>query len=99
MKPKMNDLIRRKDVMAALEEVFDDYKMSWGEQYGGFASAVPNAIGNIPTAYNEKSVVQQLEEASYWTDPTYDEDGYPYGDEIEVIDLSDAIEIVKGGTA
>lgn len=54
-------------------------------------------IEELPTAYDVESVVEQLEKASYWTEPTYDEDGYSYDDEIEVIDLSDAIEIVKGG--
>lgn len=42
-------------------------------------------------------IVEQLEEASYWTEPTYDEDGYSDDDSDEVVFLEKAIEIVKGG--
>lgn len=55
------------------------------------------AVEDQPTAYDIDKIVEQMEKASHWTEPTYDEDGYSYDDEIEVIDLSDAIEIVKGG--
>ena len=82
---KQNDLIRRKDVMAALEKVFDEYGVSWGEHYGGFASAVPNAIENIPIGYDIDKVAEQLKEESWGVDNQ------------QVVDLNDAIEIVKGG--
>lgn len=64
MKPKLNDLIRRKDVLAVLEEVFDQYRMSWGEQHGGFAAAVPTAIKNIPTAYDPDKVAKEVREVA-----------------------------------
>lgn len=41
--------------------------------------------------------MRQLEEASYWTDPIYDEDGYVDDDSDEVVFLETAIEIVKSG--
>lgn len=44
-------------------------------------------------------IVEQLEEASHWTEPHYDEDGYSCDDEYEVITLDIAIEIVKKGGA
>lgn len=59
----------------------------------GFASWLKKQ----PTAYDPDKIVEQLEEASYWTDPTYDEDGYSDDDSDEVIFLEKAIEIVKGG--
>lgn len=55
---------------------------------GFFHGSVQGIVDRLPTACDLDKVVEQLEEASYWTDPTYD---------IEVIDLSDAIEIVKSG--
>ena len=51
----------------------------------------------IPTAYDIDKVVEQLEEASHWTEPHYDEDGYSCDDEYEVITFDTAIEIVKKG--
>lgn len=44
-----DDLIRRGDVLNALEKVFDDYRQMWDDK-GGFAKAVPDAIRNIPCA-------------------------------------------------
>ena len=57
-----NDLISRKEAKFVLEKVFDEYRMSYGEHYGGFAEAVPRAIDSIPTAYDVDKVVEQLEE-------------------------------------
>lgn len=56
-----NDLISRAAVLTVLENVFSEYKMSFGASYGGFAEAVPKAIQDIPTAYDMDSVVEQLE--------------------------------------
>lgn len=54
-------------------------------------------VNNQPTAYDVDKVVGQLEEKSYMTDSTYDEDGFSNDDEYEVIDLNHAIDIVKEG--
>lgn len=43
----MIDLIRRSDVLEALEQVFDKYGILW-DQKGGLAEAVPNAIRSLP---------------------------------------------------
>lgn len=85
MNPKQNDLIRRKDVLAVLEEVFDQYRMSWGEQHGGFAAAVPTAIKNIPTAYEPDKIVDELYEKAFSANDTI------------AVSIDDAIEIVKSG--
>ena len=42
------DLIKRSDVLSALEEVFDKYRISFGSDKDGFAKEVPKAIETIP---------------------------------------------------
>lgn len=44
-------------------------------------------------------IVEQLEEASYRTESSFDEDGYSNDDAEEVVLLEKAIEIVKSGDA
>ena len=85
-----NDLISRNDVLLILEKVFKEYRISWGKSSGGFAAAVPNAIENIPTAYDIDKVVERLKQAAW---------ALLSDDVIEhyCVDLVDAIEIVKGG--
>lgn len=41
-----------------------------------------------------QEIVERLEEESFWTASTYDEDGYCNDDSQEVVDLNRAIEIV-----
>lgn len=56
---KQSDLISRKEVLSILKNVFDEYRMSYGEQYNGFAAAVPKAIKAIPSV----CVTKTLEDA------------------------------------
>ena len=49
---------------------------------------INNAINSQPTAYNVDKVVEQLEEKSYYIDIETDR---------EVVNLNEAIEIVKAG--
>ena len=42
-----------------------------------------------------EKIIEKLELKSYWTQSTFDEDGYSNDDSEEVIELYDAIEIVK----
>ena len=42
-----------------------------------------------------EKIIEQLENASFWTDSSFDEDGYCNDDSEEVVDLHEAIEIVK----
>lgn len=46
-----DDLISRKVVLEELEKVFEEYGMAWGEEYGGFAQAVPETIAKIPAEH------------------------------------------------
>lgn len=52
-------------------------------------------IEEQPTAFDVEKVVEQLEEASHWEEPTFDEDGYCNDDSWEVVYLDKAMEIVK----
>lgn len=47
-----NDLIRRNEVLSALEKLFTYYNISFGGSSGGFATAVPKVIMDIPVAYD-----------------------------------------------
>ena len=87
----------------ALSEAIRDYFIKKIEE-GKYKVDVVDCHADIqailrrqPTAYDSDKVVKQLKKTSYWTEPTYDEDGYSHDDEIEIIDLSDTIEIVKSG--
>ena len=42
-----------------------------------------------------EKIINALKNASFWTDNTYDEDGYSNDDSVEVIALDEAIEIVQ----
>ena len=42
-----------------------------------------------------EKIIERLENASFWTDSSFDEDGYSNDDSEEVVDLHEAIEIVK----
>ena len=41
------------------------------------------------------NIIEKLENASYWTDSSFDQDGYSNDDSEEVVKLHEAIEIVK----
>lgn len=48
-------------------------------------------LENLPTAFNVDKVVEQLEKSHFHTDATFDDDSE------EVVNLNEAIEIVKRG--
>ena len=54
-----------------------------------FYADINNAINSQPTAYNVDKVVEQLEEKSYYIDIETDSE--------EVVNLNEAIEIVRSG--
>lgn len=55
-------------------------------------------IMTMQTAYNVDKIVEQLEEKSHFhTDATFDDDGYCNDDSEEVVNLNEAIEIVRRG--
>ena len=54
-------------------------------------------IEEQPTAFNVDKVVEQLEKSHFHTDATFDDDGYCNDDSEEVVNLNEAIEIIRGG--
>ena len=54
-------------------------------------------ISNMPTAFDVDKVVVQLEESYFITESTFDDDGWCNDDSEEVVNLNEAIEIVKRG--
>lgn len=101
----MNDLISRREVMKVLESTFERYKMAWSpnkeEDYGGFASAVPKAINDMPIVYDVDKVVKQLEEKENEAENLYNKTfsgGYEHDYADGRLDaFSSAIDIVKAG--
>ena len=58
---------------------------------------VKELIKEQPTAFNVDKVVEQLEKNHFHTDATFDDDGYCNDDSEEVVNLNEAIEIIKRG--
>ena len=50
-----------------------------------------------PTAFDVEKVVKQLEKSHFHTDVTFDDDGCCNDDSEEVVNLNEAIEIVRRG--
>ena len=50
-----------------------------------------------PTAFDVDKVEKELEESHFHTDATFDDDGYCNDDSEEVVNLNEAIEIVRKG--
>ena len=61
-----------------------------------FNADINNIIISQPTAFNVDKVVEQLEKSHFHTDATFDDDGYCNDDSEEVVNLNEAIEIVRG---
>lgn len=81
------------------DELLKDWNANIPEYNGGFSQRKDTIaiINRQPTAYDIDKVMVALEKASFWTDSTYDEDGYSNDDADEVIFLDKAIKIVKAG--
>ena len=62
-----------------------------------FNADINNVIISQPTAYDVEKVLKQLEKSHFHTDATFDDDGYCNDDSEEVINLNEAIEIVRKG--
>lgn len=99
-----NDLISREALLEAMEKRYrkieKNEEFCTSNEFVGLAKGfneIDLLIRNAPTAYDPDKVVEWLEESKMWTLPSYDEDGYCNDDSMEVVDLYDAIEIVKKG--
>ena len=62
-----------------------------------FNADINNIIISQPTAFNVDKVVEQLEKSHFHTDATFDDDGCCNYDSEEVVNLNEAIEIVRRG--
>lgn len=58
---------------------------------------IQDVVDEQPTAFNVDKVVEQLEKSHFHTDATFDDDGYCNDDSEEVVNLNEAIEIIKAG--
>ena len=58
---------------------------------------VKELIKKQPTAFDVEKVVSELEKSHFHTDATFDDDGCCNDDSEEVVNLNEAIEIVKRG--
>ena len=54
-------------------------------------------LNSQPIAFDVDKVVEQLEKSHFHTDATFDDDGYCNDDSEEVVNLNEAIEIVRSG--
>ena len=54
-------------------------------------------VEGMKTAFDVEKVVEQLEKSHFHTDATFDDDGYCNDDSEEVVNLNEAIEIVRRG--
>ena len=54
-------------------------------------------VEGMPTAFDVEKVVEQLEKSHFHTDATFDDDGCCNDDSEEVVNLNEAIEIVRKG--
>ena len=62
-----------------------------------FNADINNIIISQPTAFNVDKVVEQLEKSHFHIESTFDDDGYCNDDSEEVVNLNEAIEIIKRG--
>ena len=91
----MSDLIRKSDVLDLLYRIFDKYKMSTDKNTSigkSFGTDVFEEIRNMPTAYDIDKIVEELDKASDYYE--CEEQGREH---VQMVDLTDAIEIVKQG--
>ena len=58
---------------------------------------VKELIKEQPTAFDDENVQTELEKIHFHTESTFDDDGYCNDDSEEVVNLNEAIEIVKAG--
>ena len=58
---------------------------------------IQDVIDEQPTAFDVEKVVSELEKSHFHTDATFDDDGYCNDDSEEVVNLNEAIEIIKRG--
>ena len=87
------------DMKNELEKAVNDENMDKEEYMVIMTSAIAlkDFVNRQPTAFNVDKVLEQLEKSHFHTDVTFDDDGCCNDDSEEVVNLNEAIEIVRRG--
>lgn len=87
------------DMKKELEKAVNDENLDKDECMVILTSAIAlkDFVNRQPTAFDKDKVKEELENSSWWTEPTFDEDGWCNDDREDVIGLYEAIEIVERG--
>ena len=87
------------DMKKELEKAVNDENLDKDECMVILTSAIAlkDFVNRQPTAFDVEKVVEQLEKSHFHTDATFDDDGYCNDDSEEVVNLNEAIEIVRRG--
>ena len=87
------------DMKNELEKAVNDENMDKDEYMVIMTSAIAlkDFVNRQPTAFDVEKVVEQLEKSHFHTESTFDDDGYCNDDSEEVVNLNEAIEIVRKG--
>ena len=87
------------DMKNELEKAVNDENMDKEEYMVIMTSAIAlkDFVNRQPTAFDVEKVVSELEKSHFHTDATFDDDGYCNDDSEEVVNLNEAIEIVRKG--
>ena len=87
------------DMKNELEKAVNDENMDKDEYMVIMTSAIAlkDFVNRQPTAFDVEKVVEQLEKSHFHTESTFDDDGCCNDDSEEVVNLNEAIEIVRKG--
>ena len=75
----------------------DGYTRTNNVEFNIACKYIIEVVKEQPTAFDVDKVVEQLEKSHFHTESTFDDDGYCNDDSEEVVNLNEAIEIVKRG--
>ena len=87
------------DMKNELEKAVNDENMDKDEYMVIMTSAIAlkDFVNRQPTAFDVEKVVSELEKSHFHTESTFDDNGYCNDDSEEVVNLNEAIEIVRKG--
>ena len=87
------------DMKKELEKAVNDENLDKDECMVILTSAIAlkDFVNRQLTAFNVDKVIEQLEKSHFHTDATFDDDGYCNDDSEEVVNLNEAIEIIRKG--
>ena len=87
------------DMKNELEKAVNDENMDKDDYMVIMTSAIAlkDFVNRQPTAFDVEKVVSELEKSHFHTESTFDDDGCCNDDSEEVVNLNEAIEIIKAG--